>query len=598
MRILQCLLVLFSLTFTHLSYADSIFIQYDENCMDRYEYRYNGAGHGHIVYHIKVNEREKIILEVGIENTAFRPDPPVEVKNCNSVSINERMTREINDGDKQVFIVRKTAQGYNVSPVGIATYTQISPTFVGFSSVDHRFVYNFNKAAGDENLAMNKSEANVFFRGITSHGCPRELFFERIKPQAGRSYAAMIIIPEIGILEEKTGFNKNDAENNTLKLVAVNGTPIQQYLARFCDGKGPDYTTGSTFYSSRPYTATSPVVTTTRPTTTTTTIPTTTTTRPTTTVGTGTTVSVGQCNHIYKDIDRGIYIDRSTGQAATTSCGGVNYQGGYVVNNGQPVVTTGGTIPVPIPNPVPTSPTTTPTTTTVVTVPTTTTLPTHSGACSEVSGNGIHVVQRSETLYGIARLYSLSVNDLKRYNGLQTNLIKPCMKLYLTPSGSVSPSTVTVPVSGDELVSRGSEQLFHEVQRGETLYSIAKRYGFTTERFRKMNGMSPTDPIYVGQKLKTNDCNCPSPSSTYSAPPQGDIPVAASYTAERVIPPSYESGAEAVYTTNKRRIHVVQDNETIYSIAKQYSMSVESLRKLNDLELNEVIIPYQRLYVN
>ena len=41
----------------------------------------------------------------------------------------------------------------------------------------------------------------------------------------------------------------------------------------------------------------------------------------------------------------------------------------------------------------------------------------------------------------------------------------------------------------------------HVVKKGETLYSIGRRYGITVDRLRKINKLDKNSAIYVGQKL-------------------------------------------------------------------------------------------------
>ena len=47
----------------------------------------------------------------------------------------------------------------------------------------------------------------------------------------------------------------------------------------------------------------------------------------------------------------------------------------------------------------------------------------------------------------------------------------------------------------------------------------------------------------------------------------------------------------------KRLVHVVRDDETLAGIARYYNTTVAKIRALNDMDRNEVIIPFQRLYV-
>ena len=45
------------------------------------------------------------------------------------------------------------------------------------------------------------------------------------------------------------------------------------------------------------------------------------------------------------------------------------------------------------------------------------------------------------------------------------------------------------------------------------------------------------------------------------------------------------------------KFHIVQDGETIFSIARKYKMTVDDLRTFNNLERGEVVIPFQKLYL-
>ncbi|MEM1320608.1 MAG: LysM peptidoglycan-binding domain-containing protein [Bacteroidota bacterium] len=581
MKLIRLILFLLAVGMFSSASGKTIFIEYDNNCMDRYEYRYNGAGYGHIAYHYRISEREKVILEVGIENKVNRPNRPSNTVNCQDLSLNERMVRQINDGDLQIYIVRQIRNGYNISPVGIASYTQISTTFIGSASVDHKYMYNFNQPSNNQNLATGNSESEVYYKGTISFDCPRKFEFERTKKRAGKNYSRMVLIPEIGIIEEATGFNKTDAENNRLILIAINEQPIEQYINGFCSDKGVNYTNSGIFYSTNNrYTNTSPS-------------------NNNNDGGLfgmegsnnnqgnnngGTTNNNGNNNNgqmgwndpstgvsacsVYKDLDRNLYIDRLTGQVANGECGGNTYRNGYMVNNST-------TTPTTDPNSGTGTVATDPSGTGTTTPPNTPTPAVDVSNCGEFSGNGYHIVQNNETLYGIARLYGLRVNELKAWNQLAGNLIKPCMKLYTRPQGTLA--------SNDGMTDKGA---VHVVKKNETIYQLAKKYGYTADRFRRMNALGNSDVLYVGQRLRISDCNCPAPGE------RTDIPQ----------PAEYDTGSSRLVAdqvdNSKRRIHIVKEDETIYSIARQYSLTVERIRLLNNLEENEIIIPFQRLYVN
>jgi len=100
----------------------------------------------------------------------------------------------------------------------------------------------------------------------------------------------------------------------------------------------------------------------------------------------------------------------------------------------------------------------------------------------------VHVVQRGETLAQIAWRYGTSVSAIMQANGLRNpNLIYVGQRLRIpTGGGSATPTGGAI----------------HVVQPGETLQSIALRYGTTAAAIASANGLRNPHLIYVGQRLR------------------------------------------------------------------------------------------------
>ncbi len=95
-----------------------------------------------------------------------------------------------------------------------------------------------------------------------------------------------------------------------------------------------------------------------------------------------------------------------------------------------------------------------------------------------------YVVQRGDTLYSIARRYGVSVWELATYNNIYNmDLIYVGQVLFI-------PGAVSGP--GDHYV----------VKRGDTLYSIARRYGLSVWQLATYNNISNPHRIYVGQVIR------------------------------------------------------------------------------------------------
>lgn len=106
-----------------------------------------------------------------------------------------------------------------------------------------------------------------------------------------------------------------------------------------------------------------------------------------------------------------------------------------------------------------------------------------SSARSSGSGSGIHRVRRGDTLSSIARRYGTSVSAVK-----QANNIRNVRSLQIGQS---------LKIPG----KRGSGYVSHRVRSGQTLSSIARRYGSSVSAIQNANGLRGSR-IRVGQVLK------------------------------------------------------------------------------------------------
>lgn len=123
-----------------------------------------------------------------------------------------------------------------------------------------------------------------------------------------------------------------------------------------------------------------------------------------------------------------------------------------------------------------------------------------------------HKVASGDTLYSIARKYGLTVDELKSLNGLQNNNLKVGQILQVKKQATASSHSGSNTSSGST----------HTVQRGETLFSIAKKYGITTTLLKSLNFLK-SNILKLGQVLKIGR----SGSSASPAPAQPSQPVPA-----------------------------------------------------------------------
>jgi LysM repeat protein len=105
----------------------------------------------------------------------------------------------------------------------------------------------------------------------------------------------------------------------------------------------------------------------------------------------------------------------------------------------------------------------------------------------------VYVVQRGDTLGGIARRFGVSLSALISANNIRNaNLIFVGQRLII-PGGSGAPGPTPTPGT-----TTGSN--IYIVQRGDNLTRIAARFGTTVQRLMELNGLR-SDLIYIGQRL-------------------------------------------------------------------------------------------------
>lgn len=100
-----------------------------------------------------------------------------------------------------------------------------------------------------------------------------------------------------------------------------------------------------------------------------------------------------------------------------------------------------------------------------------------------------YTVQAGDTLFSIAMRYNTSVAAIKQLNKLTSDTILVGQKL-LIPSDSPTAPTVAVPKASSYIV-----------QAGDSLYTIATRYGTTLHDLMDLNDIPNPNLIYVGQAL-------------------------------------------------------------------------------------------------
>ncbi len=161
----------------------------------------------------------------------------------------------------------------------------------------------------------------------------------------------------------------------------------------------------------------------------------------------------------------------------------------------------------------------------------------------------MYTVKRGDSLYNIARRYNTTVDEIKKLNYLTSNLLSIGQVLRI-------PETYT---EEEKLPSYTN----YTVKKGDSLYSIAKKYGITVNEIMQDNGLKNYN-LSIGQNLKirTNETT--------------DI--------------VEECFGEVDIPTSTEKTYTVKKGDSLYSIAQKFNTSVTNIKNKNNLTSNTLQI--------
>lgn len=100
----------------------------------------------------------------------------------------------------------------------------------------------------------------------------------------------------------------------------------------------------------------------------------------------------------------------------------------------------------------------------------------------------LHVVDEGQTLYSISKAYGVDVNTIRELNG--------------KPDNSLTMFEVLKVPYVEPYVEKDDTYYYHKVEKGETLYSISRRFGIKVKRILKENEQYVTAPLSIGAVVK------------------------------------------------------------------------------------------------
>lgn len=510
----------------------------DINKFDRFAYRFKQGSDNDksfLAYTFSKSEDEKVMLETGLETDFFKQG--ITLTHPKDVTFTTADIDDINKGKHIVYIARKVEGGYRIALVGAASSIGIFTNTIQGHGSDYGFSVKLDDISG-EDVATQGTASAVFYVGqdiVFGNHSAHQIY--RSPREINRASSNLFFLPKVGMVREIV---TSDSAMTVMELVSINDIPIEKYL------ENPTQ----------------------------------------------------------------VMADAPTTSAANTETPpSVPVDADIQANENAPILAVKGVKTEII--------------------------------CSEVAGENEHLIQQGDNLFAISRRYGVTVDQLKRWNKLENDLIHPCQKLVVVmPQAEKDalkakgndpkmPPAVKIPKEYDvrdkpkplvnspkpiikrlektqeKSVPKGftgsvtnpepmAKALYikkdaglYVVQKGDNVFSIAKRYNLTEEKLRCINGLKQDERILVGQVLKIEDCSCATMSEKIvekTAPSDTLVNVPKGYS-------------EVVKPSGVKKYHIVREGENIYSIARTYGLTAEKLVKLNQFGQHEAILPNQKILI-
>lgn len=165
-----------------------------------------------------------------------------------------------------------------------------------------------------------------------------------------------------------------------------------------------------------------------------------------------------------------------------------------------------------------------------------------------------YTVKHGDTLYDVSKRSGVSMSDIKKWSKISSNVLHTGQVLQLK---APAPKTVSNKIT----------TATYTVKHGDTLYDVSKRSGVSMDNIKKWSKIS-SNVLHTGQVLQLK---APAPTTTSDSKANANDDI-----------------------TSKS--YVVRKGDTLYSIAKRANLSVSRVKSLNNLKSNTIAVG-QTLYL-
>ena len=187
-----------------------------------------------------------------------------------------------------------------------------------------------------------------------------------------------------------------------------------------------------------------------------------------------------------------------------------------------------------------------------------------------------HQIRPGDTLSTIAVKYNTSIATIKQVNRIRGSFLRAGQSLTIPVASQSAASyrfSETQRIKSLQNTPRRGIKVVHIVEPGDTFWDLAQRHKVNVRALAEWNGMAPRDPLMPGQKLviwsRTSTETSSSEAALLSLPQQRSI--------------------------TKQIGYKVRRGDSLSKISRKFRVSVDQLRRWNNLPKGKYLQPGQRL---
>ena len=174
-----------------------------------------------------------------------------------------------------------------------------------------------------------------------------------------------------------------------------------------------------------------------------------------------------------------------------------------------------------------------------------------------------YTVVAGDTLYGISRKNNISTQEILALNGWSS---PPPLQIGQEIIVGKTDNSTTAPTTSSNITT-------YNVAKGDSLYAIGRKYNVSPSEILTLNGLSPSDGLYIGQTLKI---------------PSGE---SSNQKVTTVTPTPVSSN------TSGSKSHTVSQGESLYAISRKYNTTPQAILEANGMGSNAPIYIGQELKI-